>query len=435
VPDVDTRVIHDGLVSHPRFSDTLSWWTGPWVAGPGVPFYRPVPSTLFWLEWRAFGDIEVRYSVVNLVVHVLVAVLLFITCGRLFSFLALPHPEVAVFAAISCFFNGWFGLDPTRAVADESIAFVWKNLPDGLCALFSLMALYFYVRAIEARRRTWMGASVASFLLACSSKEAGSLLPVAFVTLEAARASRGAGRDASPTSRMAIWVVCIVLFQAFRLVVLGGIGFRYGSNREWPLRLISDVMAPIGPLLTIGNRLPLITAASAWLAYLVARALRIGHSGSYVVLVFVCTWAASLALVCWFAVFTPFNGDPWWVALAACTWTALDQSWWLVFLIVVFPLVIARGMRDAANCVALGYAWVIITAIPNAASPGPLHRQYLVGIGFCIAFAPGISSLSVDLVRRLRSLARTIAGDKVDVQLVDEGIVPAGSAGACTTAL
>ena len=43
----------DNIESHPRFRDTLGWWSGPWF--PKVPYYRPATMTLFWAERHAFG--------------------------------------------------------------------------------------------------------------------------------------------------------------------------------------------------------------------------------------------------------------------------------------------------------------------------------------------------------------------------------------------
>ena len=65
--DIDTWNIHHGLLLAPGFFQTLRWWTGPWVLG--TAYYRPLSSLLFWLDWKIFGDHEVRWIASAALLH------------------------------------------------------------------------------------------------------------------------------------------------------------------------------------------------------------------------------------------------------------------------------------------------------------------------------------------------------------------------------
>ncbi len=63
--DPDTALILNGLHEAPEFRDTLGWWTGPWCAK--IPFWRPIPSMVFWTELQAFGHDFRWWGVVSIV--------------------------------------------------------------------------------------------------------------------------------------------------------------------------------------------------------------------------------------------------------------------------------------------------------------------------------------------------------------------------------
>jgi hypothetical protein len=78
--DDNTSVTESEIVHEPG-----GWWKA-WVAPlESHPDYFPLTTTVFWLEWRLWGDHALGYRVVNLLLHAGTAVLLW----RLFRALRL----------------------------------------------------------------------------------------------------------------------------------------------------------------------------------------------------------------------------------------------------------------------------------------------------------------------------------------------------------
>ena len=67
--DIDTMLIHGGVVAAPSLRDTLRWWHGTWAGQ--VPFFRPLSSYAFWLDWKLFGSREPRYLLLSIVLHLI----------------------------------------------------------------------------------------------------------------------------------------------------------------------------------------------------------------------------------------------------------------------------------------------------------------------------------------------------------------------------
>lgn len=80
--DCDRTLIYKGLTEAPRFRNTFRWWTGKWVGQ--VPFWRPLTSLGFWLEWKAFGwESQSAWQLVHGFSHLGVVILLFFLVRQL----------------------------------------------------------------------------------------------------------------------------------------------------------------------------------------------------------------------------------------------------------------------------------------------------------------------------------------------------------------
>ena len=121
--------------SNATWSDIPKWWVGPWN-WPGVPYYRPITSTLLFIECRLFGDNFTAYNRVSWLFHGINAMLLYLS-GRV----ALPRTQAGEvdfrFIAVRFF----AGTDATFGFAVGRALGWFPAQNDTLSLLFSLLSL------------------------------------------------------------------------------------------------------------------------------------------------------------------------------------------------------------------------------------------------------------------------------------------------------
>jgi tetratricopeptide (TPR) repeat protein len=123
--------------------------------------YWPLTGSAEWLEWRLFGNRAEGYHVVNVLLHAVNAVLVWITLRRL----KLPGAWLAGLV---------FAIHPVNVATAA-----WVSEQNStLSMLLYLTAIFLYLKFDEEGRWRWYTCSLAAFLLALLSKTTAVMLPL-----------------------------------------------------------------------------------------------------------------------------------------------------------------------------------------------------------------------------------------------------------------
>lgn len=137
-------------------------WYQLWITTK-TPDYFPIMSDTFWLEWRLWKMNPSGYRVVNVLLHVLNAILLWRILLRLIP----RYTSAAKIAAVL------FALHPVNVATVAWIA----ELKNTLSLFFFLLALLGYLVFDEGHKQRWYWFSLAAFLLALLSKIEAAPMP------------------------------------------------------------------------------------------------------------------------------------------------------------------------------------------------------------------------------------------------------------------
>lgn len=145
-----------------------------WFEPQSLPQYYPLVHTTFWAEYQLWGLHPTGYHVVNVMIHALSAVALWLILKRL----RLPWSVALLSASI-------FALHPVHV---ESVAWVTerKNVLSGLCYLLALWA-YLHYDTLGSPRATghgrWWWLALLLFVMALLSKSVTASWPAAVLLL------------------------------------------------------------------------------------------------------------------------------------------------------------------------------------------------------------------------------------------------------------
>lgn len=166
-------------------------------------YYRPLQTLSFSLDYRIWGMDTFGYHLTNIILHSLIAFLVFCLLLRLFSDFWLALLSSVIFCA--------------HPIHTESVSFI-SGRSELLVSLFTLMTMLFYVKYLDSRKGVMFIIAIFSFVLAFISKEAGFLAIVPFFILFAG------SRAKIPKSSLFIHFLTfsglIVIYAMLRLTIL-----------------------------------------------------------------------------------------------------------------------------------------------------------------------------------------------------------------------
>ena len=332
----------DYVTNNPHVSEGLTPDSIRWAVTSGeAANWFPVTRLSHLLDHELFGNDAGAQHLVNLVLHTCAAVLLFLFLQRATGCL---WPSAAV-AFI-------FALHPLHV---ESVAWISER-KDVLCALFSFLTLWLYVRYAERPSPARYAIMLLSFALALMSKPMAITLPLVML-----------GLDYWPLRRKGTWVERAPFYG---LAIISGL-----------ITLL--VQQQSGAVKTLGN-FPL--------------PLRIANAlSSYAVYVAQTFWPVRLA------VFYPFPAEipVWKPVLGAALIVAVSAITW--------------GLRKGNPYLIVGWTWFLIMLLPVigivqvGAQSHADRYMYLPMTGLLIMLAWGVRDL-VGRWPRWKPAALAIAG-------------------------
>lgn len=300
-------IVNNDIVKDPgRVGEVL--FTNLWgLLGRGSNYYRPLPPLLFMGLHALFGLRPEPFHLLSIALHAGTTCLVFLTARALLEGHAAPARALwgAVAGAVI------FAVHPIHV---EAVAWI-SGVMDVACTFFSLLAIYLYITADAARRRSTREAlSLVALSLALLSKEPAAVVPFVLMAYDLLF-----GRSRLANARIVLrrWAppfAVLAGYLALRAFSLGGVApFRQeglASTSEMALSLsrlfalyLQKLVLPVN--LNVVYDLPAVTTPTApefllavvTLAIFVAvgwLALRVRGTAAFGLLLFLLTLAPSL---------------------------------------------------------------------------------------------------------------------------------------------
>ncbi|MFH1102916.1 MAG: hypothetical protein V1714_04030, partial [Pseudomonadota bacterium] len=165
------------------FPETLA---KTFYAHPETPgkFYRPIPCLTFALNWFFHQERVVGYHIINIILHLMIAILLYYTCRQLLQTplmsdrSALPISDTALLASIL------WAVNPMQT---QAVTYIVQRMAQ-LGAFFYLAGIFFYIKA-RLSNNTSISISYAiccmlGFIVALGCKENTATFPLAILLVE-----------------------------------------------------------------------------------------------------------------------------------------------------------------------------------------------------------------------------------------------------------
>ena len=197
-------------------------------------FIRPLPTLIFWLQFKLFGVEAVPSHLINVIIHAANAFLLFYLLIKL---------GISRYASLLCGFL--FLITP---IAVEPVTWSSGRF-DLMSTFFILLASVLYLASVQNKSTAaFAGALIAAFS-AMFSKESAMILVLVFPTIELIYGVLGEDRQSGNTRakrsrlresgiRLAIFYSTFAGYVALRYAILG----RFGGYKDVPFISVPDLL-------------------------------------------------------------------------------------------------------------------------------------------------------------------------------------------------
>jgi protein O-mannosyl-transferase len=200
-----------------------------------LPYYRPLFTVLFTIEYQLFGLWQQGWHLVSLLLHILCAIAVYHVLWRLARKKHIAVVSAALFAVYS--------------VHVESVSWI-SGVTDPLFGVFYLWSFYFYLRFREEKKTPQMMTSLLLFFLSTLAKEPSlTLVPLIFIFawidakpkfasvngIDRQATSGWQGRLMSATKMSLPYLGIGLIYLAIRYVALGGLIWDYPQAYQGPV--------------------------------------------------------------------------------------------------------------------------------------------------------------------------------------------------------
>ena len=365
--DLDNVLIVDGIRDK-EFTDTFSWWHGPWCGL--VKFYRPLSSLFFWFEYKLFNQEYWKYMTIHLLSH-------FAFLGICYIFFQLLiEPRYALLATVFFGSAQLFCLLPSS----KATLYNWKDSVDIWCSSAYLLSLITYIFSAQTTKTIIMRLfSYNFFIIALLFKEMAYTLPFAIILISWFR-----GEFKESKNGIVVYMLIAIAMFAFRTYCLQGRGYHLGSNRAWLYKTLLNLGGTPTILVITGSWMEFATTLVLFsIAYLIFFKNAQKQTKIILLSVMFVLFCSSLLLAIKTIGYT----------LIALVGYIFEIEWKIPLSATIFILMMLAIIKHELRAGIFAYLFAFIAYLPLISAPITNHALYLVSAGWSLWLAIGVKSL------------------------------------------
>lgn len=216
---------------------------------PGT-LYRPAANLSFALNWYVGQDNTFGYHVVNLLIHILTALLLYQT-----MFLLFQTPNLGKYSGKDAYFIALLSsvLWAINPIQIQAVTYIVQRMAS-MAAMFYIWALFWYIKfrlskTIPNRRLNLLLCALC-YILAVGSKENAAILPLSILAVEFIFFPKTPDRFSKNIRRILIGISCAIgLFSIYYIIHHGYLTYLFKPIGSRPYTLYERLLTEPGIVL------------------------------------------------------------------------------------------------------------------------------------------------------------------------------------------